>query len=87
MLGSGNNRSLVLEVRNLGNTLDPVGGTVNITGPSPRNATVPQIAVVPQQVVQLKGGSLRGMKAGNYTASWSVTQGGRRYTTRATFRL
>jgi hypothetical protein len=87
VLGSGANRSLILEVRNLGNTLDPVGGTVNITGPSPRNATVPQIAVVPGQVVQLKGGSLKGLKAGNYTASWSVTQGGRRYTTRASFRL
>ena len=87
VLGRGNGRSLILEVRNLGNTLDPVGGTVTITGPSPRNANVPQIAVVPGQVVQLKGGSLKGMRAGNYTASWSITQGGRRYTTRATFRL
>ncbi len=87
VLGRGNNRSLVLEVRNLGNTLDPVGGSVNITGPSPRNATVPQIAVVPGQVVQLKGGSLRGMRAGNYTATWTVTHGGRRWTTRAGFRL
>ena len=39
VLGRGNGRSLILEVRNLGNTLDPVGGTVSITGPSPRNAT------------------------------------------------
>ena len=87
VLGAGNNRSLILEVRNLGNTLDSVGGTVNITGPTPRNANVPGIPVVPGQVVQLKGGSLRGMKPGNYTASWSITQGGRRYTTRASFRL
>ena len=60
---------------------------MNITGPSPRNANVPQIAVVPGQVVQLKGGALRGMKAGNYTANWTITQGGKRYTTRASFRL
>jgi hypothetical protein len=87
VLGRGDGRSLILEVRNLGNTLDPVGGTVNITGPSPRNANVPQIAVVPGQVVQLKGGSLKGMRAGSYTASWTINQGGRRYTTRASFRL
>ena len=87
VLGSGGNRSLILEVRNLGNTLDPVGGTVSITGPTGRNANVPQIAVVPGQVVQLKGGSLRGMKGGNYTATWSITQGGKRYSTRASFRL
>jgi hypothetical protein len=87
VLGRGDGRSLILEVRNLGNTLDPVGGTVNITGPTPRNANVPQISVVPGQVVQLKGGALKGMKGGNYTASWSITQGGKRYTTRASFRL
>ena len=87
VLGSGSNRSLILEVRNLGNTLDPVGGTVSITGPTGRNANVPQVAVVPGQVVQLKGGSLRGMRAGNYTATWAVTQGARRYATRASFRL
>jgi hypothetical protein len=87
VLGRGNGRALILEVRNLGNTLDPVGGAVRITGPSPRNANVPAIAVVPGQVVQLKGGSLSGMKAGHYTASWTSNQGGRRYTTRASFRL
>jgi len=87
VLGRGNNRSLALEVRNTGNTLDPVGGTVKITGPTARNATIPQVGVVPGQVVQLKGGALKGMKGGNYTASWTVTQGNKRYTARATFRL
>src|SRR3954452_20213985 len=75
VLGAGNNRSIILEVRNLGNTLDPVGGSVAITGPTPRKATVAPIKVVPGQVVQLQGGSLRGMRAGNYTATWSITQG------------
>jgi hypothetical protein len=87
VLGRGNGRSLILEVRNLGNTLDPVAGNVRITGPTPRNANIPQVGVVPGQVVQLKGGSLRGMRAGNYTATWTVTHGGRRWTTRAGFRL
>jgi hypothetical protein len=87
VLGRGNNRSLILEVRNTGNTLDPVGGSVKITGPTGRTATIPQVSVVPGQVVQLKGGALKGMKRGNYTATWSITQGSKRYTTRASFRL
>jgi hypothetical protein len=87
VVGRGNGRSLILAVRNIGNTLDPVGGSVRITGPTARNANIPQVAVVPGQVVYLKGGALRGMRAGNYTATWSITQGGKRYTARRTFRL
>jgi hypothetical protein len=87
VVGRGNNRSLILAVRNTGNTLDPVGGTVSITGPTRRNATIPQVAVVPGQVVYLKGGALRGMKGGNYTATWTVTVGGKRFTAKRTFRL
>jgi hypothetical protein len=87
VVGRGNGRSLILAVRNTGNTLDPVGGTVKITGPTARNATIPQVSVVPGQVVYLKGGQLRGMKSGSYTATWSVTQGSKRYTARRTFRL
>ena len=30
---------------------------------------------------------MRGMRAGNYTATWSITQGTKRYTARRTFRL
>ena len=87
VVGRGNGRSLILAVRNTGNTLDPVGGTVRITGPTGRNATIPQVSVVPGQVVYLKGGAMRGMKSGNYTATWSITQGAKRYTARRTFRL
>ena len=87
VVGRGNNRSLILAVRNVGNTLDPVAGTVKITGPTARNATIPQASVVPGQVVYLKGGSLRGMKGGSYTGEWTITQGGKRYTVKRTFRL
>ena len=79
--------TLILAVRNVGNTLDPVGGSVRITGPTARTATVSQVGVVPGQVVYLKGGSTRGMRRGSYTATWSLTQGGKRYTARRTFRL
>ena len=47
VVGRGNNRSLILAVRNTGNTLDPVGGTVRITGPTARNATIPRSASSP----------------------------------------
>ncbi|HEX6024695.1 MAG TPA: hypothetical protein VFZ00_22080 [Solirubrobacter sp.] len=87
VVGRGNNRSLILAVRNIGNTLDPVSGNVRITGPTPRNANIPQVSVVPGQVVYLKGGSLRGMRRGTYRANWTVTIGGRRYNKTATFRL
>ena len=42
---------------------------------------------MPGQVVYLKGGALRGMKGGNYTAEWSITQGAKRFTVKRTFRL
>ena len=87
VVGSGNNKSLILAIRNIGNTLDPVGGTVAISGPTPRNATIPQVPVVPGQVVYLKGGALRGMKSGNYTGTWTVTIGGKRFTVKRPFRL
>jgi hypothetical protein len=87
VVGRGNGRSLILAVRNTGNTIDPVGGTVKITGPTGRTATIPQVNVVPGQVVYLKGGALNGMKGGNYTATWSVTQGSKRYTATGKFKL
>ena len=87
VVGRGNGRQLILAVRNIGNTLDPVGGTVAIKGPTPRNATIPQVSVVPGQVVYLKGGSLRGMKGGNYSATWSVTMGGKKFNVTRKFRL
>jgi hypothetical protein len=87
VVGRGNGRSLILAVRNIGNTLDPVGGSVRISGPSSRTASIPQVGIVPGQVVYLKGGGLSGMKGGNYTATWTVTHGGKRFTAKRTFRL
>ncbi len=87
VVGRGNGRSLILAVRNTGNTLDPVAGTVKITGPTGRTATIPAVSIVPGQVVYLKGGALSGMKGGNYTATWSITQGTKRYTAKRTFKL
>ena len=87
VVGKGDGRQLILAVRNTGNTLDPVGGTVTIKGPTARTATIPQVSVVPGQVVYLKGGSLKGMKGGNYTATWAVTMGGKKFNINRPFKL
>jgi P pilus assembly chaperone PapD len=87
ILGRGADRKIILEIRNLGNSISAVTGSVAITGPTPRNATTQPATIVPGQVVQIQGGSLRGMKAGNYTATWNVTQDNKRFSVRAGFRL
>jgi len=77
---------LILAVRNIGNTLDPVGGTASITGPSSRNGTITPMTPVPGQVVYLVGSSMEGMKHGNYRVNFTITQGNRRYHATRTFR-
>lgn len=86
-VGRGSGRQLVLPIRNTGNTLDPIGGSVAIKGPTSKTNTVKPLGIIPGQVVNLVGGSLKGFKPGNYTAVWSITQGSKRYTARRTFRL
>jgi hypothetical protein len=86
-VGSGNARQLVLPIRNTGNTLDLIGGSVAISGPTSKTNTVKQVGIVPGQVVNLVGGSLKGFKKGSYTATWSITQGTKRYTAKRTFTL
>jgi hypothetical protein len=78
-------RVLIFEVRNTGNTLDAVGGSVSISGPSSRHGTITPMTPVPGQVVQLVGSSLEGMKHGTYTARFTITQGGKRYGATRTF--
>jgi hypothetical protein len=79
-------RVLILAVRNTGNTLDAVGGTASITGPSSRSGTITPMTPVPGQVVYLVGSSMEGMKHGDYRVNFTVTQGGRRYHATRTFR-
>jgi hypothetical protein len=86
-VGRGDGRQLVMPVRNTGNTLDPIGGSVAITGPTSKTNTVKQIGIVPGQVVNLVGGSLKGFKKGRYNATWTIAQGTKRYTARRSFTL
>jgi hypothetical protein len=85
--GSGANRVLVMPIRNTGNTLDPIGGSIQISGPTNKLNPLKAISVVPGQVVNLVGGHTAGFKHGKYTAVWSITQGGKHYTARRSFSL
>ncbi len=87
VVGAGRNRVMILAVRNIGNTLDAIGGSVSVSGPTARNGNVTPVAVVPGQVVYLKGANVNGMKRGSYTATWTLSQGSKHYTVKKTFSL
>jgi hypothetical protein len=86
-VGSGAGRQVVVPIRNTGNTLDPIGGNVTFSGPTSKTNPLQTITPIPGQVVNLVGGHVSGFKKGRYTATFSITQGTRRYTAKRTFTL
>jgi hypothetical protein len=71
-------RSLTLQVRNAGNTIDPVGGDVVIRGArGGRSSGISAVKILPGKRVSLSLASLRGLRAGRYTASVTLKQRGR----------
>lgn len=82
--GSAKNRSKSAwtGIRNNGNTVDPISGTVLLKGP--RGTVRHKLAgkrVLPGAIVDYKLGTLRGYPHGNYVASISLVQGAKRYKT------
>ena len=76
--GRGSNRMLTVKVKNRGNTVDPVGGTVSITGPrGGRSGGISPTSIVPGKTVKLRLLSLSGMRKGRYTAAITLAQAGR----------
>jgi hypothetical protein len=86
-IGKGAGRQVVMPIRNTGNTLDPIGGSVSFTGPTGKTNALKAITPIPGQVVNLIGGHISDFKKGKYTATWSITQGTKRYTAKRTFTL
>jgi hypothetical protein len=86
-IGRGGGRQVVIPIRNTGNTLDPIGGSVTFTGPTGKTNALKAITPIPGQVVNLIGGHISTFKKGRYTARWSITQGTKRYTAVRTFTL
>jgi hypothetical protein len=79
IIGKGKNRTLILQVRNSGNTLDAVTGTANITGPMRRTVNLTPAAIVPGQVVFVRALNINGMKKGLYHVTFNVTHGSRHW--------
>lgn len=76
--GRGSRRALTLAVRNRGNTVDPVGGTVEISGSrGGRSAGISPIRILPRKRINLRLASLSGLRRGRYRASVTLSQGGR----------
>ena len=80
-------RTVVLPVRNLGNTIDPVAGSFRITGPTARNGNIKAISVVPGKLVTLALTGTSGLKKGRYTINATVTQAGRNVNARTSFTI
>ena len=80
-------RAVILPVRNLGNSIDPIGGTYRITGPSGRSGSMKAIAALPTKLIGLNLGYTNGMKKGRYTIDATVIQGTRKVATRTGFTI
>jgi hypothetical protein len=76
--GRGSSRALVLRVRNAGNTVDPVGGSVNVSGSrGGRSGGISSVRILPGKSVNLRLLSLSGLRKGSYSASITLTQRGK----------
>lgn len=76
--GSARHGTLLLAVRNTGNTIVPIGGTALISGPGRSlRATARARAIVPGQTVNVPIAELLGaLPAGRYTITVHLSQGG-----------
>jgi hypothetical protein len=79
--------SVILPVRNLGNSIDPIAGSYKITGPGSKTGNAAAISALPGKLVGLNLGATRGMKKGKYTVTATVTQGSKRTNVRTSFTI
>lgn len=84
-------RTVAFEVaaRNLGNMVDPVGGTVTVRGRgSVRVARIKPVPILPRATVRLTAGGVRALRPGRYRATVRVSQRGHeRATSTVRFRV
>lgn len=72
-------RALAVAVRNAGNTIDPVSGTLRLSGAlGGRSTTIAATRILPGAIVRLGAGSTAGLPKGSYTATVTLSQGGRK---------
>lgn len=75
LTGKGRDRALVLPVRNRGNTIEPITGTVRLKGPrGTRNSSIGAVRILPGRIVDLRLASLSSLPKGSYTLTVKLTQ-------------
>jgi hypothetical protein len=86
--GKGSKKMLTLSVRNTGNTVAPVTGTVKIKGAlGTKNGTVKAIRILPRKSVALGLASVRSLRAGSYTATVTLIQNKQKTTLKKKIRV
>lgn len=81
-------RTVILPVRNGGNTVDPVSGSVSISGGgSGRSGSLRSVRVLPGKTVNFDLTTRRGLRAGSYTATVTLRQGGKSRRVTRRFRI
>jgi hypothetical protein len=79
IVGKGSNRTLTLAVRNAGNTIDPVTGSVRLRGPlGTREVPVDGTRILPGKSLRLALARTSRLQPGRYTAVVSLRQGSER---------
>jgi hypothetical protein len=73
--GKGSAKMLTLRVKNTGNTIAPVTGSVRLKGSTgTKNASVKATRILPRKTISLPLVSAKGLRAGKYTATVKLTQ-------------
>jgi hypothetical protein len=73
--GTGTKKTLTLAVRNAGNTITPVTGSVRLKGPTgTKNLSVKATRILPGKNIALGLASGNSLAAGSYTATVTLTQ-------------
>jgi hypothetical protein len=79
--GKGAKQTLTLSVRNTGNTVAPVTGTIKIKGAlGTKNGTVKATRILPGKSIALGLASVSSLRAGSYTATVTLIQNKRKTT-------
>lgn len=72
------NRTILLPIKNTGNTVLPITGDIRIKGPAgTRSDTIPSTSILPTSTVNLSLGTTKGLPSGTYSATISLEQNGK----------
>ncbi len=75
--GSGKQAAVVLPVKNTGNTVQPVTGTVSLKSAlGTRRRDLHSVRILPGKTVNVLLSTIRALRPGSYTAKVRLTQGG-----------